>query len=131
MTDGDATPSKRHIRYDPIVVTPSLSVAATGFPMEFRHAAAAFGFGMHCRVGWRTIFEYVATPPPSACPGDGEARGHPLPPTGNAYRAARFAWSLALKGSCDSAMSGPGGIVPVVPRSRGARCVHAWMESRA
>lgn len=35
------------------------------------------------------------------------------------------------KGSCDSAMSGPGGIVPVVPRPRGARCVHAWMESRA
>ena len=29
----------------------SLAVAATGFPMEFRHAAAAFGFGMHCRVG--------------------------------------------------------------------------------
>jgi uncharacterized protein (DUF849 family) len=29
----------------------SLAVAATGFPMELRHAAAAFGFEMHCRVG--------------------------------------------------------------------------------
>jgi uncharacterized protein (DUF849 family) len=29
----------------------SLAVAATGFPMEFRHAAAAMGLEMHCRVG--------------------------------------------------------------------------------
>jgi len=29
----------------------SLSVAATGYPMQFRHAAAALGLGMHCRVG--------------------------------------------------------------------------------
>ena len=29
----------------------SLSVAATGYPMQFRHVAAALGLGMHCRVG--------------------------------------------------------------------------------
>lgn len=29
----------------------SVSVAATGFPMEFRHCAAALSWGMHCRVG--------------------------------------------------------------------------------
>jgi uncharacterized protein (DUF849 family) len=29
----------------------SLGVAATGYPMQFRHAAAALGLGMHCRVG--------------------------------------------------------------------------------
>lgn len=29
----------------------SLSVAATGYPMQFRHVAAALGLGMSCRVG--------------------------------------------------------------------------------
>lgn len=29
----------------------SIGVAATGFPAEFRHCAAAFGMGLDCRVG--------------------------------------------------------------------------------
>ncbi len=28
----------------------SVNVAATGFPMEFRHCAVALAWGMHCRV---------------------------------------------------------------------------------
>jgi uncharacterized protein (DUF849 family) len=28
-----------------------LGVAATGYPMQFRHAAVALSFGMDCRVG--------------------------------------------------------------------------------